>query len=229
MENIDIVEKLCYDGFGYISTTEAIINCEERPNFQFVRFKHYYLNGEESETFSLDQEKVLNLGFNTSIHDDNVELFAFPDPTVRKSVFCFSVSKILKKCKHLKKNKNDYYNWTEIEGKARYFLNFDNCKNLYINCIFSPMNFPIVRIFKIKNGIEIDPNIIYFEPKNTPFGSVENIAVTTEIYSDIFGKIFDSRIWHGFISAQKTEKNIIKSQKRISTVNELDIFLANNG
>ena len=208
MTNLEVVRK--YGAGGPIKVKEAIFDLEEM-RFGSLRSTKYYQNGEEE--FYNDDTKYGILSFNEFYENAHAEYVEHVDkvfiaycpasindcenegPVLLENPVIF-ISKDQDLNKTMKEGGNENRCYTNIEGKLQKpLITLD--KKLYINVTFFRTNFPIARVYEIKDGVEIDPEKIYFEPKTIILEpNSNNITIRSEAHADIFDKLFDSRAWN---------------------------------
>ena len=207
MTNLEVVRK--YGAGGPIKVKEAIFDLEEM-RFGSLRSTKYYQNGEEE--FYNDDMKYGILSFNEFYENAHAEYVEHVDkvfiaycpasindcenegPILLENPVIF-ISKDQDLNKTMKEGGNENRCYTNIEGKLQKPL-ITLAKKLYINVTFFRTNFPIARVYEIRERSIIDHDTIYFEPKTIILPGSNNITNRSEAHVDILDKIFDSRDWN---------------------------------
>ena len=234
MNNVEVVEK--FGANGFIDVKEAIFDCKGMK-FESVRGKKYYHDG-ETEFYTLDVSGFNALVFTETVYDkhhhDKVyissDITSVSECIERTCIPFESTTVFITKNQDINKIVNEdgnmsYYH-VDIEGRFKKpLLGYDDTKKLYVNATFFRTNFPIVRIYEIEEGIEIDLNMIYFEPETILIASDNNIIIKSEAHSEIFKKIFDSRAYGGYTETYK-HKVLTEFAPQTNIVKDIDIYRA---
>ena len=226
MKSTDIVKK--FGAGGSISVEEAIFDMEDMK-FKSIHGIDYHQNGEIESYIFNNQEFSLLMFVETEPdiqHCDTVYI---------KTDICKDGSEILSKSPFLFITKEQGLNRvvnedgntsccrTDIEGKFKNLL-ITSAKKLYVNTTFFRTNFPVVRVYEIKERAEIDPDKIYFELETIMLPlDANNIIIRAEAYEDIFKKIFDSRAYGGYTETYK-HKVLTKFAPATNIVEDIDIY-----
>lgn len=231
MKNADVVKKYGVDGF--INIIEAIFDFE-KMKFESVRGEEFYSTGEtrfypiidalmENALAFAEADSIKNHRDAVSISSNITSIKQCEDGSVPYQSPVLFITKDQCITKEIDENGNVSYYHVDIEGRfSKPLFTLSDNKKVYVSCTFFRTSFPIVRIYKIKEGAEVDPNMIYFEPETIIINS-NNITTRSEAHADIFDKLFDSRAWEGYTETYK-HKVLTEFAPQINIVKDFDVY-----
>ena len=231
MKNVDVVKKFGAEGF--INVVEAIFDFE-KMKFESIRGEEFYPTGEtrfypiidalmENALAFAEADSIKNHQDAVSISSNVTSVKQCEEGSIPYRSPVLFITKNQSINKTVDENGNVSFYHVDIEGRfSKPLFTLSDNKKVYVSCTFFRTNFPIVRIYKIKEGAEVDPNMIYFEPETIIINS-NNITTRSEAHADIFDKLFDSRAWEGYIETYK-HKVLTEFAPQINIVKDFDVY-----